>query len=195
MEKDPAKADQLAQVIEQVNSARQAELEKIIVEAREIVKKNQLDKKKVILISGHNWAPGLVGLVAGKLMEEFARPTVVLEKGDKISRGSARSIEMYQLLDAFTYAAKYLKTFGGHARAGGLSLENQHFDALYELLLEYAEEKLSDTDLIPKIKIDAQLNDEDLSLDLIDSIEKLEPFGFGNPKPLFVLRSQKVKKN
>lgn len=182
----------LAKKIELINTKRQNDLEKMLAEAREQINKNKLYNRKLILVSGKNWQPGLVGLVAGRLMDEFARPVIAIWKGDKISRGSARSIETFHLLTAFEHIAKYLKSFGGHARAGGLTLESKHLDIIYETLLNYADPIISDQDLIPKLTIDLEVKDLELSINFIKNLSQLEPYGLGNPKPLFILRQQKI---
>jgi len=159
---------------------------RVLKEAKEKIIKNNLHKKKVILIYDKNWSKGIVGLVAGKLMEEFARPTFVLEEGDKTCSGSARSIQGFHLVETLEKAKEYLVSHGGHARAAGLTLETQHLENLYNRLLEIAETKLKDEDLTPKITIDAVLLTNDINYKLYRQLEKLQPHGFGNPKPVFL---------
>lgn len=186
---DEREATKLALYLNQINRQRQQELNRVLQEAKMEVETKKLHQKKVILVTGRNWPSGIVGLVAGKLMEQYARPTIVLQKGDKISRGSARSIDGFHIVEAFESAKKYLLNHGGHAKAGGLSLENEHLQNLYDRLLELAENKLKDEDLIPKIKIDAEIKKSDLGFRLYQTLKKFEPHGLGNPRPTFLLKN------
>ena len=183
---DEKETEKLAIYLDETNKKRQLELDRCLKEAKEKIIKNNLHKKKVILIYDKNWSKGIVGLVAGKLMEEFARPTFVLEEGDKTCSGSARSIQGFHLVETLEKAKEYLVSHGGHARAAGLTLETQHLENLYNRLLEIAETKLKDEDLTPKITIDAVLLTNDINYKLYRQLEKLQPHGFGNPKPVFL---------
>lgn len=186
---DEREAEDLALYLNRINRKRQAELERVLKEARKEVEEKKLHHKKVILVSGKNWPAGIVGLVAGKLMEQYARPTVVLEVGEKISRGSARSIDGFHIVEAFEEAKEYLLRHGGHAKAGGLSLENKHLQNLYDRLLELAETKLKDEDLTPKIKVDAEIEKKDLNYGFWQNLKKFEPHGLGNPRPTFLMKN------
>lgn len=187
IENNRQKAQVLAEKLDSINRRRQNELERVLKEAKVKVTREHLNKKKVIFLSGKNWPQGIVGLVAGKLMEEFARPVIVLEEKDGQLRGSARSIDAYNIIEALEEAKDYLQKFGGHKRAAGLSLELAHLANVYDKLLEVAESKLREEDLVPKITVDAQLTVADLNFDFLTKIQKLAPFGLGNPRPVFLL--------
>lgn len=180
-------ATQLALALDDINKQRQENLEKILVEARTQVLNLKLNEKKVICLWHKGWSSGLIGLVAGKLSEEFSRPTIILDQGKNFSKGSARSIDKYNIVEVLESMKDILESFGGHARAAGLSIKNENLELFYDRLLAMAEIKLNDEDLISKIIIDYKLKKDDLQLDLIDQIQKLEPFGMGNPRPVFVL--------
>jgi len=182
-----SEASRLAEKLDQINRQRRGELERVLKEAREKVCRDGLDKKKVIMVSGKNWPHGIIGLVAGKLMEEFARPVIVCERREKDLRGSARSIDTYNIIEALDEAKTYLTRYGGHKKAAGLSLKLEHLSNLYDKLLEVAESKLKDEDLVPKITVDAKLRLEEINLSLLEEIQKFEPFGLGNPRPVFCL--------
>ncbi|MBM2821017.1 MAG: exonuclease RecJ, single-stranded-DNA-specific exonuclease [Candidatus Berkelbacteria bacterium] len=186
---DPKKANVLAEKLDNINRRRQAELDRVLTEAREKVCREGLDKRKIILVEGKDWPHGIIGLVAGRLMEEFARPVIVCERRPKDLRGSARSIDAYNIIEALDYAKKYLIKYGGHKKAAGLSLEIEHLSNLYDKLQELAESKLKDDDLVPKIKIDAKLNLKNITSDLLKKLQQFEPFGLGNPRPVFTLEN------
>lgn len=185
--RDRDEARILAEKLNTINRRRQDELARVLREAKEEVARQGLEKKKVIMVAGKNWPSGIVGLVAGKLMEEFARPVIVCEEKNGRLRGSARSIDAYNIVDALNVAKEYLLKYGGHKRAAGLSLEQAHLSNLYDKLSEIAESKLRDEDLVPKITIDAKVTAVELDLDLFDKIKKFEPFGLGNPRPVFLI--------
>lgn len=192
IEKDRRLASALAEKLDKINRQRQNELKRVLEQARQKVYKKNLNQKKIILVDGENWPHGIIGLVAGKLMEEFARPVIVCERKGGQLRGSARSIDAYNMIEALDKSKKYLLKFGGHKKAAGLSLELEHLSNLYDKLLEIAEFKLKDEDLVPKITIEAKLTIEDLKLGLLDQMKKFEPFGLGNPRPVFLLEKAAV---
>lgn len=193
MQKDPVQAQTYAHDIHALNTKRQEELHAILARAREMVLAENLHHKKIIMIAGHDWKPGLVGLVAGKLMEEFARPAIVLHKEKDISRGSARSIEKMHLLKAFDCVKPLLLSYGGHARAGGLSFKNSNFSKIYAQLLTYADRHFTFDDCKPTLTIDCEIKPNELSHNLVSLLHSLEPFGMGNPKPVFTMRSQEIQ--
>ena len=190
---DPQRAYDAAQKLNETNINRQAELLRVFEEAKSNVLKNMLHEQKIIIVHGKNWPDGIVGLVAGKLTEMYSRPVIVLNEDKGKYKGSARSISDFHLLEALEQCQKHLSTFGGHARAAGLSLEKKHLKDLYDKLLEIIDSKLDFSDLVPKIKIDAELSAGDITLDTANNIWKFEPFGLGNPEPIFLVKGLIIK--
>lgn len=184
---DPSEAAELAARLDKINRERQDKLDKILKEAEDKILKDGLDKKKIILLGDEKWPSGLIGLVAGKMMEKYSRPCLVFEKGEEFSKGSARSIENYNIIEVLEETSELLASFGGHAKAAGLTIENKHLAALYDKLLQIADKRLAEEDLLPKITIDTKLTLKDLNLGLFEKIKKLEPFGLGNPRPVFAI--------
>jgi single-stranded-DNA-specific exonuclease len=190
--KDPKEATALAAKLDQINRLRQSELDRVLKSAKEKVIQDGLDQKKVIIVSGRDWPHGIIGLVAGKLMEEYARPVIVCEKREKDFRGSARSIDGYNIIEALEESNQLLTSFGGHAKAAGLTFELSKMESLYDQLLQIAAVKLKDKDLVPKIKIEAKISEKEITNRLLQSLKKLEPFGLGNPRPVFTLENIKA---
>jgi single-stranded-DNA-specific exonuclease len=190
---DKKEAEILMKDVEEQNQFRQSQTDRIFKEAKAIIIRDKLYLNKVILVSNKDWSPGLVGIVAGRIMEEYSRPTIILDEQENIAKGSARSIEGYHLLNAFKSADHLLNTYGGHARAGGLSMEVKNLPKFYKAILKFADACLSTDDLVTKINIDLQLQQKEVTINLARLIEKLEPYGFGNSRPIFMLRSQVVQ--
>lgn len=190
---DKDEAWKLAATLDRINRERQQLLDRVMKEARVMVAKEKLHEKKVILIAGEKWPHGVVGLVAGKLAEEFARPVIVFEKGKIRSRGSARSIDSFHIVEALDHVSDVLLKHGGHAKAAGLTLETKHLETLYDRLLELAETKISDSDLQPTLSIDAELASNAVTESLYETLQKFEPHGFGNSRPLFLGKEVQVQ--
>lgn len=183
----------LAVKLNRYNYERQQELEKILNEAIGKVRDKKLDKKKIIVVSGDGWPVGIVGLVAGKLKEIYSRPVIALGSHGEIAQGSGRSIDSFHLVEAFEHCQEYLTKYGGHAKAAGLTLELKHLEDLYDRLSQLAETQIKDEDLEPKIEIDAEITPDKISWDLVALLEKFEPFGIGNPRPIFLLSNMEIR--
>ncbi len=183
---DRKKLTKIVKLLNDINTARQEELNNILLQAEKIIENKKLKTKKIILVGGENWPKGVIGLVAGKLADKYCRPVIVFSQDKKISHGSARSIEGFHILEALKQSEKYLLTHGGHAQAAGLSLENKYLENLYDLLIEIADKKISEKDMQPKIKIDAGIDFKDIKADFFAILKKFEPFGIGNPRPIFL---------
>lgn len=175
-------AQNLAIELNDLNSHRQMLTEQILSEARAQVELTP--DKKVLLAAGQNWPKGVVGLVAGKLVEEFGKPVLVMEKGESMATGSGRSTSNFDLVAALTYAKPLLSKYGGHTQAAGFTLPVENIDSLHQKLLEYAEaHQLDNTE--PVLELDAELMIEQINWDTYGYLERFAPFGFGNPKPKF----------
>ena len=149
-------------------------------------------KQRLIILDGTDYPAGVVGLVAARLVEEYGRPTVLIERGERWSRGSARSVPGFSIIDALTDCADLFERFGGHTEAAGFTIATDRLPALEDRLLRYAAEHLSDDLLMPGIIIDAEVPPASLSYDLLGELAKLEPFGHGNPQPVLMSRRLQV---
>lgn len=183
--------DRIGKTLWELNEARK-EVERGIFEqiVSKIEKKSiDLSRENVIIASSREWPTGVIGLVAGRLMHQYGRPTLLFHEAEKgILKGSCRSIESFNMFDALDENKALLKTFGGHSFAAGLSLEKKNLPALKERLEAKVASDLSAYDLLQKIKIDAVIDLSQVNALLVSDLEKLEPFGHANAQPLFLIR-------
>ncbi|MCM3725254.1 single-stranded-DNA-specific exonuclease RecJ [Neobacillus cucumis] len=183
---DPHEAASLAEEMDALNKTRQEIVNAITVEAIEEVEKNYpIETNKVLVIGKEGWNPGVIGIVASRLVEKFYRPTIVLnfdpDKG--LAKGSARSIVGYDLFKNLSTCRELLPHFGGHPMAAGMTLKLEDVAELRERLNRLADEQLTDTDLIPITQLDEEIRLRDISLSSLNELSLLAPFGMDNPKP------------
>lgn len=187
--RDREQALALAGELDEYNRRRQVELESVLAAAVDMVEKNHLAEHKVIIVAGRAWPVGIVGLVAGRLMERYGRPAIVFSLTGDEAVGSARSIDGFHLVDALHQAKHCLIKYGGHAKAAGLSVAADRLQLASEAILAYADQTLSADQLGPRLMIDAEVTDHEITLELAGQLEKLAPFGIGNPRPVFLLQN------
>src|SRR2546429_1031728 len=144
------------------------------------------------VIAGDGWHRGVIGLAASKIAERLNRPCVVISLDGEIGHGSARSIEAYHLYDGLESCRDLLEKFGGHSHAAGLSIKRDRIAEFRRRLNEHAASCLTEDDLIPALSIDAELTPGDLGFQLSQDLSALEPFGAGNPRPVFMTRGWRV---
>ena len=145
-------------------------------------------QKHVAVIAGEGWHRGVIGIAASKIAEKLYRPCIVISFDGDVGHGSARSIEAYHLLDGLTACSDLFEKFGGHSHAAGLTMRRANVSELQRRLNEHAASMLCDEDLKPALSVDAEIPAENLTLDLAEDLKQLEPFGAGNPRPIFVTR-------
>ena len=187
---DEAVAKKLAQKLNKLNSERQKLLSEGEDEACEIVEKKQIYKQNIIIVQGQ-WNEGIVGLIASKLVEKFNRPAIVLTQVDDKVKGSARSIAQIDITELISKSSDYLLSFGGHSQAAGLSLIKSKFKKFEKSILASAD-KISQNVFEKYLNIDALIESSKIKMSLADDLEKLEPYGAGNPKPVFAVERIKV---
>jgi len=175
-----------AKELNSMNSERQRIESKIIEDIeKNLIPALDLDNKKTLLLAKQDWHKGVLGIVASKLLERYHRPTVVLTIREDIATGSGRSIDGFNLHESMTQLKHLFKKFGGHYHAAGCTLKRENIKSLSEGLEDIAQNILKDEDLIPFITVDGQLSLSELTIDSINDIRSLEPFGSGNPEPVF----------
>ncbi|OJT20237.1 single-stranded-DNA-specific exonuclease RecJ [Archangium sp. Cb G35] len=182
-------ARSLAQVLDRANAERQGIESSILTEALAQAEERAEHARGFVLYS-EGWHPGVIGIVASRVVERFHRPTVMVGVKDGVGKGSARSIEGFHLYDALSGCADLLARFGGHKHAAGLTIEAKHLPALRESFERIARQRLTPEDLIPRCKVDAVVGVKELDERAVEALQKLGPFGQGNPEPVLVLRHQ-----
>ena len=182
-------AKEIANILEGKNIERQMIESKMYKEAEEILSSDERFKDdKVLVIAKEGWQHGIIGIVASKLTEKYYKPTILLTIEDGEATGSARSIKGFSIFDALVSCKDLMNKFGGHEQAAGLALDAKNIDELRVRINEIADYNLSKEDLIENIKVEYELKEDSATLDLVDNLHKLEPFGLSNPSPRFIMR-------
>ena len=181
---DVKEAKSLALWLDEKNQERQGAMEMAEREATQKIIKNNLINHKIIVVSG-DWQKGVIGPTASHLVEKFSRPVILLSKGKHEFSGSARSLPEIDILKIVEKSEKYLEKFGGHKGACGLTVLENKFDKFLDSIIKNADKEIKEDQLQKTIKIDALANLKDLNIKLYDNLGKLEPYGMGNPKPVF----------
>jgi single-stranded-DNA-specific exonuclease len=192
---DPNQAVKLANDLNDLNMKRQEITEMIVTEARQIIANKKYDdkKRKIILLSDKKWPAGVVGIAASRLVQEYSRPVLIMEEDGEELKGSARSINGFNIVEALSKCSEHLIQFGGHAQAAGLRMKKEHYLLLDEKLLSISGQKIKDLDLIPEVVIDNKMLFKNIDQKLVDSLLDLEPFGTDNFRPVFASTQVKVK--
>ena len=186
---DDEEVHEIALMIQEKNEERKEIVQAIYDEA-----KNMVDpSKSVQVLSKEGWNPGVLGIVAGRLLEELGQTVIVLNIEDGRAKGSARSIEAVDIFEALDPHRALFIAFGGHAGAAGMTLEVEQLDALSEILETYVKDKGIDAKGKSTLYLDEELDLESLSLDTVKSFEKLAPFGMDNQKPVFYIRDFQIE--
>lgn len=190
MSHSPEEADRLARRLEQHNRDRQQEEEKIRNEALEMLKETfNPARDHVIVLGSRHWHPGVVGIVASLLMRRYHKPTFIISVDEQgLGKGSGRSIPGVSLVEAIHRCAGTLVSGGGHEMAAGLVIREEQIDGFRRAFDAYVRDTTTAEQLKPVLQVDAEVTFPELTLDLLDSYELLEPFGNSNPQPVFMSR-------
>jgi single-stranded-DNA-specific exonuclease len=189
---DFAAARGLADTLNQANRRRQELTKEIQALARQQVQDLGKQSNRIVMLDSEGYPAGLVGLVAAKLVDELARPVLMLERGPETSRGSARSLPGFNIFEALTSCDDLFVRYGGHSAAAGFTIATERLPELEARLLDYAEAHLPDEMLTPALEIDADVPLGALSWALLEQIAVLEPFGQSNPQPVLLSRRVRV---
>lgn len=188
---DVSEAGLLAQELEIFNRKRQNITRDIHDRAIELVETHK-SFPNLIFIADSEFHPGVVGLVASRLTDQFYRPSIVGQIGSDVTRASCRSISEFNITKALEQCADILEAFGGHAAAAGFTVLNRNLDELIDRLTLIADEQLSDRTLSPTINVDIEIPLKDLNPQILEYLNWLEPTGYGNQTPIFQSRGLKV---
>ncbi len=187
-------ADTLARALNEQNRARQKIEEGVFNQVLDLVEKEVNFKEDfIIILAGEDWHPGVLGIVAAKVSDRFSRPAIILSFSGDVARGSARSVENFHIYDALSACCGFLKEYGGHKYAAGLSLERKHLKSFKSRINEIARLNFENNPFVPVLDIDAQIPFGLVDEELLNSIDRLSPFGEGNSRPVFVSRDLLIK--
>ena len=184
------KATLLAKRLNELNTERQNMTTQGVEEITKIIEESKAYNQKVLLVYNENIHESIAGIVAGRIKEKYNRPTFILTKGKNMAKGSGRSIEDYNMFAELQKCKDLIDKFGGHPMAAGLSIKNENIKTLSENLNKNCE--LVEENFIPKLVIDRQIKLNQITNELIESINLLEPFGKGNPTPVFAEKNVEI---
>lgn len=186
--KDPIKAKTLAKLLSDTNSERQKLTAEAIEQAK--VKVGSDSVKKIHILESKDWSPGIIGLVAARVTEEYYRPSIAISVGETVSKGSARSIDGVNIVEVIRRHSNLLIDVGGHPKAAGFTIHNQKLSEFKKQIEKYFEDLPEWEDR--SLEIEAEVVAKLLTKDLAKDLEKFEPFGMGNPRPTLSTKSVKI---
>ncbi len=182
---DAARAEEIARTLDAENRRRQEVERQLVKEAEALVldKGYHRESCRGIVLASPAWHPGVIGIVAARLVERFHRPTVLIALEDSLGQGSGRSVPHFPLHEALRACAPHLLSYGGHAMAAGVRLRDDQVDAFAAAFQAQAAQRLTAADLRPKLYLDDEVGLADLTTEVAETIQRLAPFGTGNPRP------------
>lgn len=194
LESDYFKALEIAKKLSELNTDRQAQEREIMLSAEKYIAENiDFELDKIMVVVGNDWHTGIIGIVASKLSDKYARPTVILNNDGIMAKGSARSIEGISIYEVLSHSKALFEKFGGHDQAAGLSLKAENIHALISELRAYGDQFIKRYMLIKTEKVSGYLTPQMVNHQLVEDLEALKPFGMGNPKPQFVFSDLAVE--
>ncbi len=185
-------ADAIARELDVHNRERRETEAQVLDEALAQIQEKRLQDRWSIVVGSRGWHPGVLGIVASRIVERFHRPTIVIGFEGEEGKGSGRSIRGFHMVEAMRRCAELLVRFGGHEYAGGLSIREEDLASFSERFEEAAREVLDEEGLLPYLDVDAEVDFAQLSLGLVRQMRLLGPFGVGNPEPVFQTRGVEV---
>ena len=191
LSKDINEVNELTQKLNEYNKTRQEIEKKIFEDAAIQIEKNGLANKNTIVLMGENWHHGVIGIVASKITEMYFKPSILLCEEEGCGKGSGRSIPGFDLYEALTECKETIEKFGGHAMAVGINVKKDKLEEFKEKLEQISKEKNIE-EIVPILKIDAQISLDEINKEMVNSLKELEPFGEENKNPLFVFKNLKI---
>ena len=183
--RDSYEAEKLAKELDLRNLERQRIEKKDSEEVEQLIASfpDILDQRAIVL-SSHNWHPGIIPIIAARLAKQYNRPTVVITIDEGIGKGSIRTIPEFPVLPILKENSDMLLNFGGHDYAAGLTIREENINAFKKRFIDSANKSLQEQDVVPKLYLDAPATFADLTFDFLESLNLLEPFGNENPSPV-----------
>jgi len=191
LSKEINEVNELTQKLNEYNILRQETEKNIYLDAIMQIERDGLAKNDTIVVMGENWHHGVIGIVSSKITEIYFKPSILLCEEDDVGKGSGRSIPGFDLYEALTACNDSIEKFGGHSMAVGISVKKDKFEEFKQKLEQIAREKHIE-EIVPILKIDAQISLDEINKDMVDSLKELEPFGEENKTPLFVFKNLKI---
>ena len=191
----------IAEELCKTNKERQNEENNIMQEAYEMIEQYDVENNPVIVLDSDHWHHGVIGIVSSRITEKYCRPSILVSfegndsfvpYDENVGKGSGRSVKGMNLVDALCYCSEHLVKFGGHELAAGLSVKRSELSTFRSLINEYAKNNLSENDMVPTMDVDSVIQFGDISLSLAESLQILEPYGVGNPIPIFAIKGINV---
>lgn len=181
---------QIAEYLKDQNDQRRRCERKIFKQACEMIVAQNLNHpdRKSIVLAQETWHSGVIGIVASRIVDKYYRPTIMLNCQGQIAQGSGRSIEGFDMLAGLNDCADHLVSFGGHKMAAGIKIKADKINQFADDFEAYAQENLNHDDVVAKLDIDAEVRLANLNWDVVNELKMLEPFGRGNPEPVFATR-------
>ena len=191
--KDETEAREIAAHLNDLNSLRQRIEEKILAEARDMIDALAADqKRKSFVLASHDWHPGVIGIVASRLAEEYNRPTILIALKENLGKGSGRSIDPFSLYQGLKACRSWVEKFGGHEQAAGLVIRQECIPSFSQAFEEVVARNLTEEDFIPCLALDGLAKLEQMNESFLSELESLAPFGTGNPEPILGLEDLAV---
>ncbi len=188
-------ANRLAQVLDQENKARQQEEKGLLKQALQTVEREiNFNRDCVIVVAGNGWHEGVIGIVAQRLVEYFMRPAFVIAFDGELGKGSGRSVKGFHLFNGLEHCQDVLEEFGGHELAAGLTIKKENLQAFREKINEFGK-TISPDVFLRSIRIDLEVSFQGLSSQFLQELSLIGPFGAGNPKPVFLTRGVRTKRD
>jgi single-stranded-DNA-specific exonuclease len=189
---DGEEAHRIAQDLDEENKKRQGIQQETVRQALEDIERLGLGDKAGVVLAREGWHAGVIGVAASKIQDKWYRPMVLIALDGDVGRGSARSIPGFHLYNALSQCEKYLESYGGHKSAAGFVIRSDNIEPFRTQFEEHSSGELKPEDLIPKWFIDKEIDTGEINRTLVQEVERLAPFGAGNPRPLFLTRRVQV---
>ena len=191
LSKDINEVNELTQKLNEYNRLRQETEKNIYTDAIMQIERDGLANKNTIVVMGKNWHHGVIGIVSSKITELYFKPSILLCEEDDMGKGSGRSIPGFDLYEALTQCKNAIEKFGGHSMAVGISVKKENLE-MFKKELEQISKERNIEEIVPILKIDAQIDLEEINKEMVESLKELEPFGEENKTPLFMIRNLKI---